>query len=234
MTDYAGVDNLEAMRFARNYNRHLCGLVSRHDPVGGSAIDFGAGLGVFSSCALGERSRVLCVEPDRRLRNHLRNEGYRVTEETGPIPDGSTSYVFSLNVLEHISDDAAAIRELARMLRPGGRLMLYLPAFPMLFSSMDHKVGHYRRYTREGLLPLLADAGFQVLTARYEDFLGFFATLLFRILDRQGGGDINNRALVFYDRWIFPVSRLLSHVFGLWIGKNLLVVAEKKPLERRT
>jgi SAM-dependent methyltransferase len=230
MTDYTGVDNLEVMRLARNYNRHLCRLVALHDPADGPVIDFGAGLGAFSGCALGDRSRVLCIEPDHTLSAHLREEGYSVSEDTLPVQDGSVAFIFSLNVQEHISDDAAAVQDLARKLQPGGRLMLYLPAFPVLYSSMDRKVGHYRRYTRAALTTLLAEAGFRVLIAHYEDALGFFATLVFKFVDRRGGGDINGPALVFYDRWIFPVSRFISRFFGRWIGKNLLIVAEKPAL----
>lgn len=229
MTDYSGIDNLEVMRLARNYNRHLCETVKRHDPGTGLAIDYGAGLGTFSGCVRGDRARVLCVEPDENLRARLHAEGYRVAEAVAGIATASIQYAFSLNVLEHVPDDTAAIRDLARILEPGGRLMLFLPAFPLLFSSMDRKVGHYRRYTRADLVRLLASAGLRGSTVRYEDFLGFFATLMFKALDRERSGDLNPRALVFYDRWIFPASRLLSRAFFHGVGKNLLVVAEKPP-----
>jgi SAM-dependent methyltransferase len=227
MTDYTGIDNLEVMRLASNYNHYLCDVVRRHDPGDGPAIDFGAGIGTFSSCIRGDRSRVLCVDADIALRTQLKAAGYQTVESVLDIPDESTAYVYSLNVLEHIADDAAVLRELARRIRPGGRLLLYLPAFDLLYSSMDRKVGHYRRYTRAGASALLAGTGLTIVVARYEDFLGFFAALAFKWTDQLGSGDIDARALVLYDRWMFPVSRMLSRVFGRWIGKNLLLVAEK-------
>ena len=227
MTDYSGVDNLEVMRLASNYNDYLCGVVKRHDPGTGPAIDFGAGIGTFSDCIEGDRSRVLCVEPDMALRTSLEAAGYRTVESVLDIPVESTAYVYSLNVLEHIEDDDAVVRELARRIRPGGRLLLYVPAFDLLYSSMDHKVGHYRRYTKKGASALLAGTGLTVVMSRYEDFLGFFATLAFKWTDKRGSGDIDARALLLYDRWMFPVSCMLSRVFGRWIGKNLLLVAEK-------
>ncbi len=144
------------MRLASNYNHYLCDVVRRHDPGEGPVIDFGAGIGTFSGCVRGDRSRVLCVEADIALRAQLEAAGYRTVESVLDIPDESTAYVYSLNVLEHIADDAAVIRELARRIRPGGRLLLYLPAFDLLYSSMDRKVGHYRRYTRTGASALLA------------------------------------------------------------------------------
>ena len=227
MTDYTGIDNLEVMRLALNYNRYLCDVVRRHDPGEGPVIDFGAGTGTFSGCVSDDRSRVLCVESDIALRAQLKAAGYQAVETVLDIPDESTAYVYSLNVLEHVADDAAVIRELARRIRPGGRLLLYLPAFDLLYSSMDRKVGHHRRYTRAGASALLAETGLTIVMARYEDFLGFFATLAFKWTDQRSSGDIDARALVLYDRWMFPVSRMLSCVFGRWIGKNLLLVAEK-------
>lgn len=229
MTEYTGVDNLEVMRLALNYNRHLCEIVRRHDPGSGPAIDFGAGLGTFSGCALSGRARVLCVEPDSNLRAHLQATGYRAADATREIPENSVAYIFSLNVLEHIADDAAVLRDLTRCMQPGGRLVLYLPAFKVLYSSMDQKVGHYRRYNVAGISSLLTEAGLHVVTARYEDFLGFFATLIFKWTDQRRDGDINARALLLYDRFLFPISRVLSRVFGRWLGKNLFVVAEKNP-----
>ena len=71
-----------------------------------------------------------------------------------------------------------ALRAVYRCLRPGGRFYLYVPAFPLLFSAMDRKVGHHRRYRLAGLTSQLQRAGFRVLRARYADSLGFFATLL--------------------------------------------------------
>jgi SAM-dependent methyltransferase len=227
MSDYTGVDNLEVMRVAVNYNRHLCEIVRTYDPLESEVIDFGAGLGTFSACIEGDRSRVLCVEADTRLRARLQSQGYRTVSAPDDIPEASIGYIFSLNVLEHIADDERAVMDLARCLRPGGRLLLYLPAFPVLFSSMDHKVGHYRRYTREHIAPMLSRAGLRVSVAKYEDFLGFFATLLFKGIDRRNSGDIDPSALAFYDRWAYPASRILARVFGRWVGKNLLVVAEK-------
>lgn len=141
MTEYTGVDNLEVMRLALNYNRHLCEIVRRHDPGTGPAVDFGAGLGTFSGCALSGRERVLCIEPDNDLRAHLQATGYRAADATREIPENSVAYIFSLNVLEHIADDAAVLRDLTRCMQPGGRLVLYLPAFKVLYSSMDQKVG---------------------------------------------------------------------------------------------
>ncbi|MGI9264633.1 MAG: class I SAM-dependent methyltransferase, partial [Gammaproteobacteria bacterium] len=113
-----------------------------------------------------------------------------------------------------------------RILRPGGRLLLYVPAFNVLFSSMDRKVGHFRRYRRRQLVALAGAAGFTVEQGRYVDSLGFLAALLYRFVGGDSG-DINRRSLAVYDRFVFPLSRLLDTILWPFAGKNLLVTAAK-------
>src|SRR5689334_21663708 len=100
-----------------------------------------------------------------------------------------------------------------RKLKKGGRLLVYVPAFQILFSSMDRKVGHVRRYTRQDLAEKVTAAGFRVVDNSYVDSIGFFVTLLYKLIGSDSG-DINRKALIIYDRVLFPLSRLLDRVFG--------------------
>src|SRR5262245_18529388 len=136
------------MEEAINYNRFL-GELARADAMPGRTIvDFGAGIGTFSPQLATSRFPVTCVEADARLRGGLENKGLPVRGSLDELPNGSVDYLYSLNVLEHIEDDAAIVHVWARKLRPGGRLLVYVPAFNILFSSMDRKVGHFRRYKK--------------------------------------------------------------------------------------
>jgi len=223
---YSGIDNLEVLREARNYTGFLHDLIARDAPSQGQIVDFGAGTGDFAH-HLGASGRdILCIEPDRTLRSMLVDRGLRAVESLEPVADESLDFIYSLIVLEHIGDDAAVACMWRRKLRLGGRLLVYVPAFPCLFTSMDRKVGHHRRYTRATLPPLLDEVGFRVEDARYVDSLGFFATLIFRLIDPEDGA-INRRALIAYDRLAFPVSRLLDRPAGRIFGKNLVVRAIK-------
>jgi hypothetical protein len=105
------------------------------------------------------------------------------------------------------------------------RILLYVPAFQVLYSSMDRKVGHYRRCRLRELRTKVEKAGFKVRQSSYVDSLGFIAALIYRVLDR-GDGAINVRALRLYDRYVFPVSVICDKFFGWWFGKNLVLVAE--------
>ena len=221
---YPGTENLEVMAEAVRYNEHLLGLVRRHAPDGGQQVmDFGAGAGTFAQPLAAEGMRVTCIEPDADLRSRLEAMGLRAVPSLEGIPRRSFAMIYSLNVLEHIQDDRTVLSQLRECLSDEGILLLYVPAFQVLFSSMDRRVGHFRRYRKAGLASLLRCAGYDVQESRYVDSIGFLAGLAYRMAGRDG--KLNRRAVAFYDRWVFPGSLVLDRLLGRWLGKNLVVVA---------
>lgn len=222
---YSGRDNLEAMRVADRYNAFLVDLVDKNARPADRMLDFGAGLGIFAEALRDKGHDVACLEVDGALRERLANRGFVAIESPAGLADDSLDYVYSLNVLEHIDDDVAALKALAPKLRRGGRCMIYVPAFPLLFSAMDRQVGHHRRYTSASLRDALQAAGFAVQRLEYADSLGFFASLAYRILG--GSGVLDPRSVRTYDRWIFPLSRALDRLTNRWIGKNVFAVATR-------
>jgi len=222
---YAGIEILEFIAEARNYNAWLADLV-RRGLGGGVTLDFGAGNGTFARWFRSEGMELSCIEPDETLARRLRSDGFKVAASLDALPANSSSSAYSLNVLEHIEDDVSALRALHRVLRSQGRLVLYVPAFPILFSSFDARFGHHRRYRGDILRARVEVAGFRVLECRYVDCLGFFAALAFKLVDR-GAGDVSRFSIIAYDRVVFPLSRRLDVLFGRWLGKNLYLVAEK-------
>jgi len=131
-----------------------------------------------------------------------------------------------LNVLEHIKDDDAFLKRFRAKLKEGGGLLVYVPAFNSLWTSLDDKLKHYRRYRRPELERLARAAGFSVQESRYVDSLGFFAALGFKIFGDKKG-DLNARAIAFYDRYVVPLSRTLDSLLGGLFGKNVYIVATK-------
>jgi SAM-dependent methyltransferase len=222
---YTGTDNLELMAsLARNYNAFLTSRVEKHCRGLKDVVDFGAGTGTFALSLRDRDYRVRCVEPDDELRRQLQAQGLECFPSLEVLPRESATFIFSLNVLEHIEDDSAALGQVYRSLKPGGFLYLYVPAFNVLFSSMDVKVGHFRRYTKSTLIPPLRRLGFKIRQARYVDSLGFAASLCYKWFGNDRG-DLNTTALRLYDRYAFPVSRILDLFVGDFLGKNLEVVA---------
>lgn len=231
-TSYPGVVNLEVMADAHNYNAWLTAQLVGLVDTGARVLDYGAGSGTFAERMREARLTVTCVEPDPSLRSVLQSKGLVAFASLKDVPQERLfDLVYSLNVIEHIEDDADAVREMAHRVCPGGLLLLYVPAFSVLFTAMDRAVGHFRRYRIGQLKELIGSAGLQVIEANYADSLGFAITLAYRMIGSRTGA-INPLALKIYDRWLFPVSRRLDKLVGGIMGKNALVVARKVAMPR--
>jgi SAM-dependent methyltransferase len=228
---YSGVENLEVMQEAINYNRYLIDTVRGSAPSRGRILDFGAGGGQFAAPLAALGLDITAVEPDSQLLRRLADRNVRAVPALGQLPDDSFEYIYTLNVLEHIDDDLGTLRQLHSKLKSGGRLLIYVPAFPVLYTSMDAKVGHVRRYTRQALVRRVAAAGFEIERVGYADSIGFFATLAFKLVG-SSDGTVSLPALKLYDRLVFPISRALDMLARRWFGKNLLLIARKIQLEK--
>ena len=224
---YDGRDNLEAMKHAKRYNDFLLGLIRKYS-VGHRTLDHGAGAGTFALPISDDDAGVICVEPDSSFRAELTQSGLEVASNLEEIASGSLDYAYSLNVLEHIKDDQKTVGELYRCLKPGGRLLLYVPAFTILYSQMDRHVGHFRRYRRKPLRNLLQSVGFEVSAAYYVDSLGFLATLVYKLVGDRSGA-VSPGSVSLYDALVFPLSRVIDFLGLGSFGKNLAVVATKPP-----
>ncbi len=219
---YSGGVLLEDMESAKNYNGHVADLITRHWR-GTQILEFGAGRGTMTRLLQAREKNVHCWEPDPQLQQHLRAQGCATVER---FPDGSKKWdtIYSINVLEHIEDDRSVVAEMAEALAPGGVIIAYVPAFMLLYNSVDKQIGHHRRYTAESLKALFSNL--RVVHCEYADSLGFFAGLAFKAFD-NGSGQVSKSAITLYDTFAFPISRILDAGFRHLLGKNVLIVAEK-------
>jgi SAM-dependent methyltransferase len=205
-------------------------------------IEVGGGLGQITNELLKTDVEVTSLEPDPVLSEILRSRysqrvslkvfqttvGNFVNEPRVKGQFGSAVYV---NVLEHIEDDLNELKKTFDLLMPGGKLVVFSPALPGLYGSMDGLSKHFRRYSKTGLVQTIENAGFKVIHKEYFDFVGivpyFFMYRLLKVRSIGGGG------MFIYDHLILPISTQLSKLSrGTLIGKNLLVVGEK--IEKRT
>jgi SAM-dependent methyltransferase len=152
-----------------------------------TVLDVGSGWGAVSS-RLGEWGEVIGVEPSEVAREEAQRRGVQVLEgraEELPIEDESVDLAIASDVIEHVPDDAPAVGELARVLRPGGTALITVPAYPWLMSAHDHALGHYRRYTRGRLEAVIAAAGLEVGRVTYFNTLLFPLAVPGRLLRRS-------------------------------------------------
>ncbi len=119
---------------------------------------------------------------ERGLDNVRQGEAERL-----PFADDSFDLITALDVVEHLDDDAAGLREMRRVLRPGGRALLFVPAFMFLWGVQDDVSNHRRRYTRSSLKKLVQESGLVVERATYANITFFAPILLGRLFMRITG-----------------------------------------------
>lgn len=221
---YTGRDNLNAMRAAPRYNNAILGHIL-DNLSGGRVLDFGAGDGLFAELVARHGMAPVCVEPDLAMSALLQVKGFNAHTSLDSLLDRFDT-IYSINVLEHIANDAETLFRLAKLAAPLGRLVLFVPAWPILYSSMDRKVGHVRRYRKNDLLTKLKGAGWAVEDVRYFDSLGFFSAFAYRFFG-SSTGDLSDRSLAFYDTYLFPISKFFDLLLSGFVGKNLLVIAQR-------
>lgn len=223
-------DDTELLRLGesslQNYNDSVARLVRTYAGDARDVVDFGAGLGSLTGKVRALGLNPVCVELDERHRAALRERGFSAVATLEELPLAGADYIYSSNVLEHIEDDVRALIALRERLRPGGRLLLYVPAFQSLYSSMDAAVGHFRRYDRTSLGDKLRAANFEVERLFYADVFGYFATRAFKRLGNTMS-NVNPVTLRIFDRCIFPIGCLIERLVPVPVGKNVVAVARR-------
>ena len=157
----------------------LAALIARavKPPEGARILEIGCGTG-HNLGMLGQFGQVDAIELDAAAREvasaRLGREvlGARLPELEG-VPEGSYDMVALLDVLEHVEEDRESLRSIARRLKPGGAILITVPAFQWMWSAHDVVNHHQRRYSKRTLNAAIADAGLKA------DFVGYFNSILF-------------------------------------------------------
>ncbi len=101
-----------------------------------------------------------------------------------PFESASFDLAVSLDVIEHLEDDLAALRELRRVVAPGGALLVTVPAYQWLWSGHDEINHHFRRYTRRTLRQVAEQAGWETVRTTYFNSLLLPIAIVLRVMDR--------------------------------------------------
>ena len=212
----------------RNYHDYQHGLIRPF--CGRSVLEIGAGTGALSA-RFDDRDRLVVTDVDPDAVAHLRERFAGRADVTvrafdlaaGDVLDDPVDTAIAVNVLEHIADDAGALSALARSVRPGGTLVLFVPGYDQLYGDFDRKVGHVRRYTPARLRRAIERAGLSVHRCRPVNLLGGIA---WWAAVRQGGtGSPKPKMVRFYDRTVVPATRVIESVVPPPFGQSILGVA---------
>ncbi len=220
---------LLSLENARNYNAWIFGLVRPH--LGDEVLEIGAGHGTFTELLSGRR-RLVATDLSARCIGVLRDrygetpviEIYQKDIEQA-VELGSFDSIVLINVLEHVKDDLAAMKQLAGGLKPGGRLLLWVPASPRLYSEFDRRIGHYRRYRIKDIVSLAEDVGLDITDVRHVNLVGALAWwLVARQLRRTPTSEGGVR---LYDNMFVPILRRLEKDRRPPFGQSIFCVATR-------
>ena len=192
-----------------------------------SVVEFGAGTGALAEVWRNEfHSDPICIEIDPELIRILESKGFETYENIEKI-QSEILYIYTSNVLEHIEDDVQVLTSIRERMQKGGKIAIYVPAIPMLYSDLDRNVGHFRRYKKGELQDKVKLAGFDIEKCYYNDCVGVLASLSLRLFGYKNKTGLGSKkSLLIYDKFFYPVSIVLDRiVFKYVIGKNLFLFA---------
>ena len=156
-----------------------------------------------------------------------------------PLPDGALDLVTACDIVEHVDDEEGAFAELARVCKPGGHMLVTVPAFQFLWGNQDVVSHHRRRYRLGPLQRSIENAGFRIVILSYFNSLLFPIVAAIRVVRRLRGeaydGEVPKSDFTMTKPG--PLNDILTHVFGaegrlltrwrLPVGVSLLCLAER-------
>jgi len=225
---YTGQENLEVMQGAVNYNRYQHDFIQKEidkiDKSRKKVLDFGAGIGTYADTFKDASLIIDCVEPDPKQAKILKQKGYKVYKD---IKEVKTKYdvIYSLNVLEHIKDDGEVLAGIKPCLSSKGVIVVYVPAFMVIFTKLDILVEHFRRYRIKDMRRLAQKSNLKLKSVKYCDPVGFTAALTYRVIG--GSGNLNPRSIGVFDKFLFPISVFVEPLTKKLFGKNILAIFSK-------
>lgn len=224
-------DELVLFQHATHWKKYFSRLIKPF--IKGSVLEVGAGIG--STTLLlndGSAGQWLMLEPDDKMSASLKKKidakefPPNCRLQTGMTMQLSSTFdtIIYIDVLEHIENDAGELKKAATLLNPGGHLVVLSPAFQFLFSPFDKTIGHYRRYNKK-MFRRISPEGLQLIRNNYYDSVGYFAALMNKLLLRQKYP--TRKQVMFWDKWMVPVSKISDKVFLHSFGKSIIAVWKK-------
>jgi hypothetical protein len=218
---------LEELASAVNYHRWLTDLALPH--LGDHPVEVGSGLGDYAQRWLDAgipKITVSDADPGRLGRLHRRFDGDRRVEVVSfnvhDSPIRAHSSLVSFNVLEHIPDDVGVLAAAHGLLRPGGRVITFVPAFKFALGRFDRRVGHVRRYTTASLAASYRHADLSIDRVHYVNAPGLIAWIVGMKLLRLTPGD--SPIVRLWDRTVIPLARRLEEHWTPAFGQSVFAV----------
>lgn len=198
-------------------------------------LDIGCAGGVFLEQLRSDDRRLYGVDREQQI---LRASKHRFISFAAadaaslPFRQATFSLVTAIDILEHLGDDLLALREIRRVLKPGGWLLLCVPAFMVLFGKHDRIFGHHRRYSKKDLLIKLEQCGYATQKSSYIQPL-FFLPLwvkrkFFSPSDDVWGDFAETKRMGFLLHRLLAFERIPLRYVNFPIGPTLIALSQKR------
>ncbi|GLY04977.1 MULTISPECIES: class I SAM-dependent methyltransferase [Actinoplanes] len=218
---------LEGLATAVNHRRWFVELALPY--LGDNPIEIGSGLGDYALEWSEHLPRFTATEadPDRLVllkERMAERPNIDVKQMLLPAPEANGEYsaAVSYNVLEHIEDHVGALSSMKDLVRPGGRVIIIVPAFMFAMSQVDIATGHIRRYTKKTLSSAFTEAGLEIEKIHYANALGLIgyygATSIFKLAPKEGP------MVKFYDSTVLPVTKAAESLMKPPFGQSVFCV----------
>jgi 2-polyprenyl-3-methyl-5-hydroxy-6-metoxy-1,4-benzoquinol methylase len=213
---YASLGNLESDFRNRNLYALVTALVK-----GERVVDIGCGVGEFVRILKAQGKSVKGVEPSEGMRRLAREINPEIIISAELDRNERAEAVTMLDVLEHIEDDSGQVRSVRSILEPAGEFVFVVPAHPVLYGERDRQMGHCRRYSKELIKNLLEANGFEVVSMRHWNALGFLPYFvcekIFKKPLNSGLRKKSSPMQKLLDLWFNKVENNFDFGFGLSI-----------------
>ena len=232
--DEIGIDTLDAISFAPNFNRYMYETIK--DYCAGHILEIGAGIGNISEHFINDGASIHLTDIRDNYIEVLKGKYDSTASHVSKLDIADPAFdslyahmfnsfdtVFALNVVEHIKEDAVSIRNIYKLLRPGGRIVILVPAYNILYNSFDRALEHYRRYTKKSLINIIKPS-FNIVHNQYFNVFGILGWFVSgRILRKK---TIPRNQMELYDKLILLSKTLDKLVFNK-IGLSVICVGKK-------
>lgn len=228
--EYIG-DELTLFSDVNNWKGYWGNRVSPY--LGESVLEVGAGIGtnMLQLIKTDSVKKWVCIEPDKKLADQI---SYNATEDkklgvkTCFLKDykGQEKFdsILYIDVIEHIEDAESELELALKYLKPGGYLIILVPAYNFLYNEFDKAIGHYRRYNK-AMLKASIPKGMKKEKLFYLDSMGFFASLVNKLFLHQAYP--SEKQVRFWDTTIVSLSKFTDILTFNSMGKSLIGIWRK-------
>jgi SAM-dependent methyltransferase len=213
--------------------------------LGPTVLEVGAGNGRFAHGAHRQGrafDRYLALEPGEHFFQHLQKLQHVVPHFSAacstidalpPSCTGAFDTVLSIHVMEHVQDDEGFLRQCLDKARPSGYVVALVPALNALYSTLDEKIGHFRRYDKPMIRELARRAGAEILVNRYDNMIGvpgWYWICKVRGIDYHTAAHKKSLkgSFRFFSRYVLPITSFVEKHVSPPFGLNLTAVFRRK------